>query len=531
VGIAKGCIAGVGDFEAERTVDLEGAYLSPGFIEGHIHIESSKLIPTRFAEAVLPHGTTTVVADPHEITNVHGIEGIRFMIEEADKSLIDFFFMLPSCVPATHMETAGANLSADDLRPLLSEKRIIGIAELMNYPGAFLGDPDVLAKSALSGGKLPVDGHSPGLRGKLLGAYLAAGPGTDHECCTLEEALEKLALGMRLQIREGSTAKNLKALLPLVTAATERRCLLVSDDRRPGDLVGNGHLDENLRLAVKSGLDPVTALRMVTLNPAETYGLTDRGGIRPGWIADLTAFPDLQEFRVQQVWKSGIPVVRDGRLCGGNQGLHTFEGRRLNVPKFEDSSLQVPDQGRPIRTILAIPDQIVTGEVTVTLDSENGFLIPDATRDIAKLVVIERHTGQGRTAVAFVKGLGLKEGAIGSTVAHDSHNIIIAGCDDQSIRTALENLVEMGGGQIAVSGKDVLAVLKLPIAGLMSDQPAEEVANLEEQLIAASRRLGCSLHDPFMALSFLALPVIPKLKLTDLGLVDVEQFKIVSIYA
>jgi len=530
IAIHRNQIVGAGEYRGVTEIDLEGCYLAPGLIEGHIHIESSKMTPSRFAEVVSPRGTTTVVADPHEIANVSGIEGIRFMIKESRYLPVDIFFMLPSCVPATSMETAGAALSAVDLKELLAEERVIGIAELMNFPGALFGDPDVLSKALLATGSIPIDGHAPNLSGKHLTAYVAVGPATDHECNTLEEAKEKLRLGMRIMIREGSTARNMDALVGLIDAATERRCLFVSDDRRPGDLLHDGHIDQILRLAVSKGVDPVIAIRMVTLNTAETFGLQDRGAIRPGWKADLVAFEDLKEFHIRSVWKDGILVADRGKPVTRKSAPIQTEINRLRVPPLPDDSFSVRDTGEPIRVIGVIPDKILTDHRILTLQSEGGYLQPDIARDIAKLVIVERHTGSGRTSVGFVQGVGITHGAIGSTVAHDSHNIIICGMDDKSIRTALHWLVNTGGGQVAVSGERVLAELSLPIAGLMSDQPAEVIAEKEDRLIEAARILGSNLGDPFMALSFLALPVIPKLKLTDYGLVDVDLFKHVSLH-
>ncbi len=530
VAIFNGRIAGIGEYEGREVIDLGGKYLSPGLIEGHIHIESSKLTPPRFAELIVPHGTTTVIADPHEIANVWGIDGIRFMIRQSRNLPVDIFFMLPSCVPATSLETAGASLSANDIAPLLMEERVIGIAEMMNYPGALHGAPEVLAKILLSDGVRPVDGHAPNLSGKHLSAYIAAGPSTDHECNSLAEAREKLSLGMRVMIREGSTAKNIDDLIEIVDDTTERRCLFVSDDRRPGDLLADGHLDCILRQAVRKGMKPVTAIRMVTLNPAETFDLKDRGGIRPGWKADLVAFDDLREFNVTHVWKDGNLVSENGNYLPKSNYIEPIPYKPLPIPALNDNVLLVKDSGSLVRVIGVIPSKILTESRVLKIPAVGGYLMPDPLQDIAKLVVIERHSGSGRTAVAFVQGMGLKEGALGSTVAHDSHNVILCGMDDRSIITALNWLIAEGGGQVTALGDKVLAEMPLPIAGLMSAEQPQQVAKQEEQLIDTAHKLGSTLDDPFMALSFLALPVIPELKLTDYGLVDVSQFKHVPLF-
>lgn len=531
VAIYQGRIVGFGAYEARSRYDLRGGYLLPGLIEGHIHIESSKLTPPGFAQVVVPHGTTTVIADPHEIANVQGLDGIRYMIDAARGLPLDILYMLPSCVPATDMETAGANLTAEELANLLGDPAVLGIGEVMNFPGAFLGDPSVLAKIALAGGTLPIDGHSPGLTGRNLSAYIAAGPATDHECIRLEEAVEKLACGMRVMIREGSTARNLEALLPLITPTTERRCLFVSDDRRPGDLLKEGHLDYILRRAVSMGLDPITTVRMATLNTAETFGLRDRGGIRPGWRADLTAVADLRVFQVTAVWKGGELVAENGRLTKNLPStIHTARAEPLCVPRVAADALKVDDRGVEVRVIEVIPNQIITGGSFRRLPAQDGRLLADTSQDIAKLVVVERHTGRGGMGRGFVRGLGLTGGALASTVAHDSHNIIAAGADDVSLATAINRLAEIGGGQVAASGGHILAELPLPVAGLMSNSDAHEVAATEERLIESAHSLGSRLSDPFMTLCFLALPVIPELKLTDKGLVDVTKFALVTLY-
>jgi len=531
VAVFDGQIVGLGEYSARAIYDLKGKFLAPGFIEGHIHIESSKLTPPRFGEAVIPHGTATVIADPHEIANVWGIDGIKFMIDSSQDIGMSIFYMLPSCVPATSMETSGASLSAEDLEPLLKYPSVLGVGELMNFPGAYSGDKSILEKVALSAGTRPVDGHAPGLSGNNLSAYLLAGPSTDHECFKLDEAEEKLARGMRIMIREGSTARNLEALLPLVNESTERRCMFVSDDRRSGDLLEDGHMDHILRKAVKNGLDPLTGIRMVTLNTAEAFGLRGRGGIGPGWRADLVALDNLEDFNVTEVWNNGSLVAKNGSCLAEIRVKEFGSGTSsLPVPRLSPGAFDVKDKGSQIRVIGLLPGQIVTKALLMELPVENGLVVPDPTRDVVKLAVVDRHSGKGRTGVGFVHGLGIRKGAIGSTVAHDSHNIIVAGVNDKSMFAVVNHLVAMGGGQVVVDGDRVLADLPLPVAGLMSDRPARDVATNERVLIDASRKLGCELDDPFMALSFLALPVIPELKLTDHGLVDVGKFKIVSLY-
>ncbi|MBT3231833.1 MAG: adenine deaminase [Calditrichaeota bacterium] len=531
VAVFDGVIVGFGKYDATENFDLEGSFLSPGFIEPHIHIESSKLTPSQFAEVVLRRGTTTVIADPHEIANVLGIAGIKFMIENSRSTKLDIFFMLPSCVPATTMETSGAKLSADDLKLLIDKPQILGIGEMMNFPGAVFGDPEVLSKAMLSEGKRPIDGHAPGLSGKDLSAYLLAGPMTDHECTVIEEAREKLARGMRILIREGSTARNLKALISLINPTTERRIMFATDDRRPGDLRDHGHLDFILRQAVGMGLDPLIALRLVTLNPSEMYNLKDRGAIIPGAIADLVALNDLKEFEVKHVWKRGTMVSGSEDNTSSLKPLIPVGiSGPLPVPEITYADLQIEDKGCEVRVIGLVPDQIVTENLIKSLPASNGFLQSDPTQDIVKLVVVERHTGSGGKGIGFLKGMGIRGGAIGSTVAHDSHNIIVAGDNDKSIISAIRHLTEIGGGQVVTAGEEILADLALPIAGLMTDESVSAVSEIEEYLIEAAKKFGCKPVDPFMALSFLALPVIPSLKLTDKGLVDVDKFQPVSLY-
>lgn len=535
VAVAGGVVVGVGEgLEAEEVVDCRGRWIAPGLIDAHMHVESSLVTLPEFARAVLPRGTTAVVLDPHEIANVHGVHGIRHILETRRGLPLQAFVMVSSCVPATPMETAGAELDAAALAPLFDEEGVLGLAELMNFPGTVAADPDILAKlaaAAESGGR--VDGHAPGLRGRALDAYLVAGPGSDHECTTLEEAREKLRKGMRIFIREGSTAKNLETLLPLVTAASARRCAFATDDRHPADLLSEGHIDHALRKAIRLGLDPVTAWAVASLNAAEWFGLDRRGhgAVAPGWRADLLVLSDLESVAVDLVYVGGRLVARHGRVVvplpvasdddlppSVHVDLATFPGFR------------VPARPGRVRVIEAVPGQIVTGASVEAPRVIDGEVVADPDRDLLKLAVVERHGRTGGVGVGFVRGFGLRRGALASSVAHDAHNIVLCGADDGSMRRALEEVVGMGGGLAVADGGDILASLPLPIAGLMSDQPLEDVARAVEELHEAYRRLGGSLEDPFMALSFLALAVIPELKLTDMGLVDVTRFELVGLW-
>lgn len=536
VAICHGRIAGLGNYRGRREIDLEGRYLCPGFIEGHIHIESSMLVPRRFAEAVLPHGTTTVISDPHEIANVQGVDGIRFMLADARPLPLDILAMAPSCVPATHLETAGASLDADDLAGLLELPGILGLAEMMNFPGTIAGLPDVLARlHPFLAADRPVDGHAPGLAGSGLQAYCAAGISSDHECTTLAEAEEKLRAGMYIYIREGSTARNLEALLPLVTPATARRCLLVSDDLHPDDILEQGHLDRILRRAVSLGLDPVTAVQMVTINAARRFGLTWQGAVAPGYLADLVVLDDLEEFRVRRVFKAGNQVAADGdldaELAASLPAGDSTSGLRSSLRiDWNGVDLVVPARPGKIRVIGCIEDQIVTGQLLLEPSIADGVVVADPARDLLKIAVIERHHASGRTGVGFVRGLGLGRGALASTVAHDSHNLLVVGASDRAMLRAARELERMGGGLAVCDEERTIAVLPLPVAGLMTDVPATEAGRDLEAIRAAAAALGCRAANPFMLLSFLALPVIPELKITDQGLVDVNRFEHVSLW-
>jgi adenine deaminase len=529
VAVSGGVVVGLGDYQGREVVDLAGAYLAPGLIDGHLHVESSLLTPARLAQAAAPRGTAAIVADPHEIANVLGLAGIRAMLDNSRNLPVSFYFMAPSCVPATGLETAGASLGAAELTRAGRWRRVLGLGEMMNFPGAVNGDPAVLAKLAAFG-RRPVDGHAPRLSGRELNAYLAAGPASDHECTTAAEAAEKLARGMWVLIRQGTAARNLDDLLAVVNPLTERRCCLVCDDLHPDGLVDEGHLDALLRRAVAGGLDPVTALRMVTLNPARRFGLARRGAVAPGWAADLVVLEDLREFRALAVYHAGRLVAREGSPVEASAPAFPDAGRdTVHLPPLDGSSFAVEAAGPRARVIGLVPGQVLTRHLVEETPSRRGRLAADPERDLARLNVIERHGKGGGLGHGLVRGLGLARGAIAGSVAHDSHNLVVAAADVASALTAVRRLAELGGGLVAAAGERVLAELPLPVAGLMCEREAGEVARDLRRLNRGAAEL-CSLPEPFMALSFLCLPVIPALKLTDRGLVDVERFRPVGLF-
>jgi adenine deaminase len=529
VALCDGIIAGLGDYAGPR-LPVTGEYILPGLIDGHLHLESSMLTPRELARALLPLGTTTVVADPHEIANVWGARGLDYLLDESVGLPVDFFFMLPSCVPASPLETSGASLEARDLEPYLSHPRILGLAEVMNFPGLVGGDPGLLAKLALYP-QGPVDGHAPLLSGKPLNAYRLAGVGSDHECTNLAEAIEKLRLGFYLMLREGSLAKNLTDLLPAVTRANLRRTMLVTDDSHPEDLVHNGHLNHLLRLAVARGLDPLAAVTMATLNPAEYFRLRDRGAVAPGLKADLVVVKDLREFTIDKVLKNGALLVDQGKLMV--EPAITSSPPLAAAMRVKELSLEIfspPAIGSVVKVIGLIPGQLLTEKRVLPAPIRDGRLATDPSRDILKLAVVERHHGTGLLGLGLVQGFRLRQGALASSVAHDSHNIVVVGASEADMLLAVRHLVDLGGGMAVVEAGQVLADLALPIAGLISPLPLGRVAAAYRGLKDAYGALGGNLPDPFMALSFLALPVIPTLKLTDLGLVDVDRFQVVSLF-
>lgn len=530
IAIYRDRIVGFGDYAARKEIDVSGRFISPGFMDGHVHIESSMVTPPQYARATVPHGTTAVVIDPHEIANVMGLKGIHWMARSAAKNPLHVFVMVPSCVPATSMETSGASLSEIELEALIDKPWVLGIGEMMNFPAVMSGFPQSLKKLTVSHGKR-IDGHAPGLSGKSLYAYISAGIASDHECTALEEAREKLASGMVIMIREGSSARNLADLIPLVTQENSRRFILVSDDRHPHDLTHEGHMDSILRKAIHLGLDPITAIRMATLNPAEYFGLHDMGGIAPGYRADLVVLKDLENFRVEWVIHGGKPIVKNGIAQeSAFQPKSPPLANSVHVPRIQSEDLLLLARSKRVRVIELIPGQIVTNRSVESIPVVNGFALPDLRRDILKIIVVERHHGSGRIGKGFVKGFGLKEGAIGSSISHDSHNIIVVGTNDGDMALAVNEISRMRGGLIATSHGRIRGALPLPLAGLMSDRPVEEVEEKLTTLQMETRRMGSNLSSPFMVLSFMALPVIPRLKITDKGLVDVDAFQMIDVF-
>ena len=533
VAIKDGYIVGIGEFDGEEEIDIGGRIICPGLIDGHIHIESSMISPSEFAGAVAPHGTTAVIADPHEIANVAGEEGIRYMLEASAGLPVDIFFMLPSCVPATPLDESGAELSADELEPFYKEERVAGLAELMNSFGTVRADEEIIRKiqGANSYGKR-IDGHAPFLTGKDLNAYITAGVRSDHECSSAEEAIEKLKLGQYIMIREGTAARNLEALLPLFDDKYCDRCMLVTDDKHGSDLIDNGHIDYIIRKAIRAGKDPLNAIKMATLNAAMYFGLKDRGAIAPGYIADIIVLSDLEEFTVEKVFKNGRLTVDGGKNVRAikspliDKEKYPCVFNSFNLREIKPSDLEIRDEGTKKRVIKVIPGQILTEELIVESSSKQAE--PD--KDIIKLAVIERHKGTGHTGVGFVSGYGLKKGAIASSVAHDSHNLIVAGCTDGDMALAANTVRENGGGLAVICDGKVLSSLPLPIGGLMCEMNVNDVEDILRVMKEQARQLGVNEGiDPFMTLAFTALPVIPKLRLLTQGVVDVDKQSYVPV--
>jgi adenine deaminase len=532
VAIHKGFIAGVGDYVGNEVIDVAGKYVAPSFIDGHVHVESSMVMPIQYARAVVPHGTGAVIADPHEIANVLGMEGIMYMSKSMRGGPLEFYIMLPSCVPSTDMETNGVTLDFLDIKPLMTEHYVLGLAEAMNYPGVIFKDPEILEKIrvSLQQGK-KIDGHAPEIAASDLNAYAAARISSEHECTTLEEAKRKLSVGMHIHIREGSTAKNLKELVGLVTPGTALYCSFVTDDRNTLDLITKGHIDSIIRDAIGHGLDPILAIKVATLSTARHYGIQYLGAIAPGYHADMVVLDSLEKVNVEMVFKQGVLVAKDGKLTNefGVQEQPRLR-RSVNIHWLEPEDLLVKANGPRMNVIGIIPDQIVTDRLIEETKEEDGCVIPDIDRDIAKIAIIERHNATPPKGIGFVKGIGLKEGALVSSIAHDSHNIVCVGTNDHDMIEAAIQIVRMQGGIAVVRKGKVTSSLPLPIAGLMSDKPVEWVSEKIMDLKEKARELGSTLNEPFMTMAFLSLPVIPKIKLTDMGLVDVERFRFIDLF-
>ena len=530
IAISDGIIAGIGkDYEGKKEIDINGAYVSPAFIDGHVHLESSMLLPHEFAKAVVPCGTTTVITDPHEISNVLGLHGISYMREAVKNLPLNVYTMLPSCVPATPYETSGFDLNSYDLALLIDSPWVLGIAEMMNYSGLLNLDKNVLAKLDLAKSKgKRIDGHAPFLSGKDLCAYVASGVKSDHECTTPEEAIEKIRLGMYIMIREGTAAKDLDALIPVLKEKNTRKCMFVTDDRHPKDL--KVHINDMVRRTVEAGVDVIKAVQIGSLNTAEYFGLKNQGAIAPGYRADLLILPDLKSFKPDIVIKDGKIVAENGELLKSFTKFEKPSVRSsINVRWIEEKDFTIKGTSKFVNTIEIIPHQLVTKSSICEAKFENGLLNSNIETDTLKILVMERHRATGNIGKGFVKGFNLKSGAIASTVAHDSHNMIIIGTNDFDMYTAAVELVKMQGGKIVVKDGKVLAKLPLPIAGLISDKDFEYVVQHCEDLNKAVKELGCTLDDAFMTMGFLSLPVIPELKITDKGLFSTKKWDFVDI--
>ncbi|HEU0003529.1 MAG TPA: adenine deaminase [Ktedonobacteraceae bacterium] len=535
VALADGLVVGIseagGGYRGHQERDLQGHWLAPALMDGHMHIESTMLVLSEFARIVVPRGVTTVMLDPHEFANVLGVEGIRYVLESGRSLPLNAYVMLSSCVPASSFESPYRVLMADDLLPLLQDERVLGLAEMMNMPGVLHGDEQVLAKIlATQRSGLVVDGHAPGLSEADLSAYATAGVMSDHECVTLEEARQRIRLGMWLMIREGSAARNLDALLPLVKELHPPRVLFVTDDRDPQDLTSRGHIDSMVRRAIELGLDPVEAIRLATYNTAQYFRLYNRGAIAPNFVADLVVLDDLASFIVESVYKDGKLVAQGGKLLVDAPST-TFTGvtGTVHIGAVSLRDLRIAGKAGPVEVVGIEPGQITTRHLREEASIVDGAIVADPARDLLKLVVIERHHASGNVGLGLVKGFGLRKGAIASSVAHDAHNLVIAGVSDDDILMAARALEEMGGGFVCVVDGEVEAQVPLPLGGLVSSLAASELVQQLHKLDAAAAALGCTLEHPCMTLSFLSLSVIPSLKLTDQGLIDIETFTLLPL--
>ncbi len=532
--IDSGKIIGIGDYQGLIEIDLEGKYLSPGLIDSHVHMESSMVLPSQFARAVVPRGTTSVITDPHEIANVCGLEGIKFMMESTKDLPLNVYYMLPSCVPATPFENSGARLEAKELKTLIDNPMVLGLGEMMNYPGVIEGDSKVIDKLKLvQDYNKVIDGHSPDIKNERLNAYIIGGVKTDHECSTVDEMNDRLRRGMYISIREGSAAKNLEVLIKGVTLENERRCLFCTDDRHPEDIIKSGHIDNNIRMAIKKGIDPIIAIKMATINVCECYGIKNLGAIAPGYDADLVVIDSLEDFNILEVIKDGKFVAKDGKPLFSVKKEDTEKvSNTINFKKIYEEDLKIKLTSNHVNVMKLLPHSLLTKKVIRKIErDEKDYFKFNGEKDILKLVVIERHNATGNIGFSLVENFNLKKGAIASTVSNDSHNILVIGDNDHDIYLAIEEIKKIKGGVVIVSKGEILEKLELPIAGLISDKPIEEVKDILEKMhkIAHDRLKVNKDIDPFMTLAFLALPVIPEIKITDKGLFDVVNFKFIDI--
>lgn len=521
IAVSNGLVAGIGSYRGIEEIDVSGRFVSPGFIDAHIHLESSMVSPAEFARAVVSHGTTTVITDPHEIANVMGVDGIRYMLEATESLPIDVHFMLPSCVPATPLDESGCALDYKAIDDLYDHPRVLGLAEMMNYVGVVNGDREVISKILASQAHhKKIDGHAPGLSGPDLNAYIAAGVYSDHECSNYRDALEKLQLGQFIMIREGTAAHNLRALLPLLNQQYYARCMFATDDKHPLDLLQGGHIDYIIREAIACGVDPVIAIKVASHHAARYFLMNNKGAIAPGYVADLVVFDDFRHFNIQQVYKRGRCVFAEGEVqpftpAAVSPALSRLAHDTFRIAPVTAQQLSAGD----LPVIGLVPGEIITQNL-------GRAAAPDPSRDLLKIAVAERHHNTGHIGLGYLKGYGLQQGAVATSIAHDSHNIIAVGTNDEDIAFAINRISALQGGIVVAEGKKVIAELPLPVAGLMSDAPLEEVNDLLEQAKAAAHRMGVSCGiDPFMTLSFMSLPVIPSLKITTQGVFDVDRWQ------
>ena len=530
IAIADGYIAGTGSYFGIEEIDMQGRYITPGFIDAHVHIESSMLTPYQFAKAALPCGVTTIVTDPHEIANVCGAKGIQYMLDATEQLPLNVYFMLPSCVPATDFEDSGAVLLAEDLEPFMEHPRVLGLAEVMNAPGVLQQDENVMAKLDMAG-KGRIDGHAPGLSSSQLMGYAAAGITTDHECITKEQALDRLRAGIKVMLREGTAAKNMRSLLPTVNPDTAPYFMFCADDKIPAELLDSGYINYMVKTAIEEGVSVANALQIATINAARHYGIKDAGAILPGRRADLLVFDNLDEWKPRQVYKDGRLAVDNGQLLqkGRNCDSSSLE-HTVNLAPVTVESFRLPLKTEMANVIGLVPYQIVTNKAALSVKRVDGCAVSDVKNDILKLAVLERHHATGNIGLGLVKGFGLKRGALASTVGHDSHNLIVIGTNDEDMLAAVQELQRIGGGICIAEDGQIRGVLPLPVGGLMTNEPALMVAKQQAEMIALAREMGVpEFYSPFLTLAFLSLPVIPSLKLTDRGLVDVDSFKFIPL--